>query len=90
MSEATRKMVRELRQKFQVVIIDAAPLMPVSDAAPMVKIADHVLLMVRYGSPEPEVDAGLAILAKLNVDVSIALSMAPRVSRRKHDRHYSA
>lgn len=81
LTEAMSRLVMDLRKKFQMVIIDTAPLLPVSDAAPMVRTADTVVLMVRYGLPVHEVESGLEILRRLGVKkIATVLSMSPRTS----------
>lgn len=48
-SHAMSEVLYDLRQKFEVVIIDAPPLLPVTDAALLGSQADGVLLVVRHG-----------------------------------------
>ena len=43
------ELLYDLRQKYEVVIIDAPPLLPVTDAALLGSQADGVLLVVRHG-----------------------------------------
>ncbi len=43
------EIVTELRSRFDYVIIDAPPLLPVTDAAILTRIADGALLTARYG-----------------------------------------
>jgi capsular exopolysaccharide synthesis family protein len=79
LSEAMANLIKDLRQRFRVVIIDTAPLGPVSDAAPIVRMADNVVLMVRYGTLDQDVQAGFDRLLNLGVkQISAVLSMAPR------------
>lgn len=46
-SEVARTLVDELRQKYDFVIIDSPPLLPVTDGAILARIADGALLVVR-------------------------------------------
>ncbi|MDV7991217.1 polysaccharide biosynthesis tyrosine autokinase [Rhodococcus sp. IEGM 1374] len=48
-SEASRAMLVELRSKFDYVIVDGAPLLPVTDSAVLTTHADGALLVTRYG-----------------------------------------
>ena len=48
-SEASRALLVELRSKFDYVIIDGAPLLPVTDSAVLTTHADGALLVTRYG-----------------------------------------
>ena len=91
LSEAMTDLMQTLRQKFQVVIVDTAPLDLVSDAAPMVRLSDRVVLMVLYGIPRQDVESALHELDELGAtQVLTVLSMVPRSSRKKYDSNYSA
>lgn len=48
-SEASRAMLVELRSKFDYVIVDGAPLLPVTDSAVLTTHADGALMVTRYG-----------------------------------------
>lgn len=41
-------LVEQLRERFDIVLIDAPPLLPVTDAAVLSKVADAVLMVIRY------------------------------------------
>jgi len=47
-SEAMHKLVSNLRQVFDLVLIDSAPLLPVNDTKVVSRLADAVLLVVRW------------------------------------------
>ena len=47
-------LLRQLQQRFDVVIIDAPPLLPVTDAAVLSRICDGAVLVVRYGKTRRE------------------------------------
>jgi succinoglycan biosynthesis transport protein ExoP len=86
LSEAMTNLLQQLRDKFQVVIIDTAPLNSVSDAAPVIRMSHNVVMMVRYGIPLEEVNAGFNSLFNLGAaQVSAVLSMAPRGSEKMYD-----
>ena len=53
-SQSARKLVGELRSRFDYVIIDSTPLLAVTDAAILAADADAVLLMARYGQTRRE------------------------------------
>ncbi|UXA14941.1 polysaccharide biosynthesis tyrosine autokinase [Mycobacterium sp. SMC-8] len=53
-SQAARKLLAELREKFDYVIVDSTPLLAVTDAAVLAAGADGVLLMARYGQTKRE------------------------------------
>lgn len=48
-SQAAKKVLDELREKFDYVIVDSSPLVAVTDAAILAKSADGVLIIARYG-----------------------------------------
>jgi capsular exopolysaccharide synthesis family protein len=47
-------LLRQLQERFDVVIIDAPPLLPVTDAAVLSRICDGAVLVVRYGKTRRE------------------------------------
>jgi receptor protein-tyrosine kinase len=49
-SSHMRAVVEKLRGRFDVVLVDAPPLLPVADASGLAPHTDGVLLSVRYGS----------------------------------------
>ncbi|MEO5852288.1 MAG: polysaccharide biosynthesis tyrosine autokinase [Nocardioides sp.] len=48
-STTMEKLLIELKQRFEIVILDAPPLLPVTDAAVLAREADGALLVVRHG-----------------------------------------
>ncbi|MDO3400744.1 polysaccharide biosynthesis tyrosine autokinase [Mycolicibacterium neoaurum] len=48
-SQSAQKLLHELRQKFDYVIVDSTPLLAVTDAALLAVGADGVLMMTRFG-----------------------------------------
>ncbi|MCW2831936.1 MAG: capsular biosynthesis protein [Aeromicrobium sp.] len=48
-TDAMRSLVAEMRQRYDVVLIDAPPLLPVTDAALLASISDGAILVVRHG-----------------------------------------
>lgn len=53
-SQAARKLLNELRSRFDYVIVDSTPLLAVTDAAVLAAGADAVLLMNRFGQTKRE------------------------------------
>jgi capsular exopolysaccharide synthesis family protein len=53
-SQSTRKLLKELRSRFDYVIVDATPLLAITDAAILAAGADGVLIMARYGHTKRE------------------------------------
>ena len=48
-SEAMRSLIEALRVRYDVVILDTAPVMPISDTRVLASIADAVLVVARWG-----------------------------------------
>lgn len=53
-SQSARKLLNELRAKFDYVIVDSTPLLAITDAAILAAGADGVLVMARYGHTKRE------------------------------------
>lgn len=53
-SQAARKLLAELRSRFDYVILDSTPLLAVTDAAILAAGADGVLIMTRFGQTKRE------------------------------------
>lgn len=53
-SQSARKLLSELRAKFDYVIVDSTPLLAITDAAILAAGADGVLIMARYGHTKRE------------------------------------
>ncbi|MDR7085947.1 receptor protein-tyrosine kinase [Aeromicrobium panaciterrae] len=49
-TKAMTALVAELRHRYEVVLIDAPPLLPVTDASLLASISDGAILVVRHGS----------------------------------------
>ncbi len=48
-SERMRRLLDELRDQFDIVLIDSAPLLVVSDAVPLIALADGTIVVARVG-----------------------------------------
>jgi capsular exopolysaccharide synthesis family protein len=53
-SDAMEKLLEDLRQHFEMVIIDSPPLLPVTDAAVLASRSDGALVVVRHGQTTKE------------------------------------
>jgi capsular exopolysaccharide synthesis family protein len=88
-------MLATLRADFDFVIIDAPPILPVSDAAVLARNTDGAVLVARYGKTRREQLTGAiadldAVKARL---IGIALTMVPARGQRDlrgHDEDYGA
>ena len=55
-SDAMRSLIEALRARYDVIILDSAPVLPVSDTRVLASVADSVLMVVRWGkTPAPVV-----------------------------------
>jgi capsular exopolysaccharide synthesis family protein len=79
-SHAAQSLFDRLNQMFDMVIIDAPPLLPVSDAAIMARDVDGAILVVRHGKTTKD-QLRQARLRLSQVDANlfgVAVNMAPR------------
>ncbi|QIX25503.1 polysaccharide biosynthesis tyrosine autokinase [Nocardioides sp. JQ2195] len=90
-SNATRDLIRKMRDMYDVVIIDAPPLLPVADAAILARAADGALMVIRHGKTTKEqlhdacqridqVDARL---------YGVVVNMAPRRGQQDYYYYYA-
>lgn len=84
-SHAMEKLLGELREQYDIVILDAPPLLPVTDAALLAAQADGALLVVRHGKTTRDqlrhaVERVEAVDAKV-IGVVINLAPARRTGR---------
>jgi capsular exopolysaccharide synthesis family protein len=82
-SRMMAELVARVRQRFDVVLIDAPPLLPVTDAAVVAKLADGAVLAVRHGSTSrARITAAATSLRTIDVRIlGTVLTMTP-VGRR--------
>lgn len=78
-SEASRAMLAELRSKFDYVIIDGAPLLPVTDSAVLTTHSDGALLVTRYGhTKNNELSRAIGNLETIGAHVlGVVLALTP-------------
>lgn len=81
-SNRMRVVVETLRESFDVVIIDAPPLLPVTDAAVLSRMADGVVLTVRHArtSRDDVLEAARRIQAINSRLIGSVLTFAPRIN----------
>ena len=86
-SEAMRKVLNELKEVFDYVIIDAPPLLPVTDAAILGAITDGTLIVAASGDvTTDQLQAALDSLDRVNATtLGIVLNKLPR---KKGGRYY--
>jgi capsular exopolysaccharide synthesis family protein len=83
-SQQMRQLLASLAAAYDVVIIDAPPLLPVTDAAVLAAAADGAILVIRHGkSRREEVERAVQALTSVNAKVlGTVLNFAPRKKRR--------
>jgi capsular exopolysaccharide synthesis family protein len=69
-SHKLHDLIREMQEQFDHVLIDSAPFGIISDAAPLIKLADGVILAVRFNVAKgPELDLTIENLQKVKANV---------------------
>ena len=62
-----RNMMAELKEKYDVVLFDAPPVMAVTDAAVLSQLIDQFILVVRFGSTDKDsINHTLTALSNVN------------------------
>ena len=70
-SSAIEKLIRDLRQAFDVIILDSAPLLPVHDTRILSRVADTVLFVTRWEkTPRDAAQSALRSLSDAKVPVA--------------------
>ncbi|NRQ48472.1 polysaccharide biosynthesis tyrosine autokinase [Aeromicrobium stalagmiti] len=89
-TNAMKALVAELRQRFDVVLIDAPPLLPVTDASLLASISDGAILVVRHGETgREEVRSAAGRLQAVGARLlGTVLSMAPVKELSRHGYGY--
>jgi receptor protein-tyrosine kinase len=77
-----------LRKRFAFIVIDAPPLLPVTDGAVLATISDGAIVVARYGHTKAtEARRAVEILEALDcIFLGAILTMVPARSKRDHDR----
>jgi capsular exopolysaccharide synthesis family protein len=83
-SKAMTQLLAELREQYDMVIIDAPPLLPVTDAALLAAQADGALLIVRHGrTSRDQVNQAVQRLEQVDASlVGVVMNMVPNRHRR--------
>ena len=82
-THAMAELIAALRSRYDVVIFDAPPLLPVTDAALLAARTDGALLVIRHGKPtRSQVREAAARLDSVGARaLGVVLNMTPRVPR---------
>jgi succinoglycan biosynthesis transport protein ExoP len=82
-SDHMRTLLRHLRDRYDVVLVDTPPLLPVTDAAAVAPATDGAMLVCRFRkTTRPQVDAAATALAAVSAPLlGTVLTMVPVSSR---------
>lgn len=70
-SQAMKKLIEFLRQHYDLIVIDAAPVLPVSDTRLLSRLADKVVYVIRWdATPREAVLSGIKLLRDANADIA--------------------
>lgn len=86
-SEASRRVIEDLRGRFDYVIVDGAPLLPVTDSALLTTHSDGALVIARHGhTSEAELERATGNLTTIGAHILGAVfTMTPTSGRRGGD-----
>lgn len=90
-SQQMVNLLTELRERYDTVLLDAPPLLPVTDAAVLGAASDGALLVVRYGKTTThQVKAAMSALESASVRLlGTAFTMAPEAGANHYQAYYS-
>ncbi len=79
-SENMRALIEKLRAEFDVVLVDAPPVLPVADAAQIATVVDGSLVVVRYGSTRTDhLEQAVGALEQVGgAPLGLVITMVPR------------
>lgn len=91
-SQQMSNLVADLRERYDMVLLDAPPLLPVTDAAALGTLCDGALLAVRYGKTTAgQVRAAIAALDAVSVRVlGTVFTMVPGSTTDSYYTYYAA
>jgi non-specific protein-tyrosine kinase len=91
-SNGMRTLLSELTESYDMVIIDAPPVLPVTDAVALAAICDGALLIARYGKTRREhVVRAVEMLTSINARlVGTVLNFAPAMTSQYYGYEYDA
>ncbi|HZL27678.1 MAG TPA: polysaccharide biosynthesis tyrosine autokinase [Acidobacteriaceae bacterium] len=88
-SEQMRTLVEEWREKFDFIVLDAAPVLPVTDSVMVAPLADQILLVARHGVTESSaLDRSFGLLQSRTGDIPIGIVI--NAVKRTADSYYGA
>lgn len=70
-SQAMKTLVQFLREHYDLVIVDAAPVLPVSDTRMLARLADKIVFAVKWdATPREAVLGGIKLLREVGADIA--------------------
>lgn len=90
-SEHMRKLVNELRQRYDAILIDSPPLLPVADAAAVAPATDGAILVCRFKqTTRPHIEqANAALKAVATPLLGTIFTMIPASASHRYGQYYS-
>jgi uncharacterized protein involved in exopolysaccharide biosynthesis/Mrp family chromosome partitioning ATPase len=91
-SERVQELLRQLKESYDCVVIDSAPLLSATEARLLASMVDHVLFAVKWGSTRREVAQNALRLLRLstgkeNSSRDIASAVVTQVDLKRHARY---
>lgn len=89
-SRVTRDLIMELRDSYDMVVIDAPPLLPVADASVLSTIADGTILVIKHGrTTRDQMHEAISRLEQVGGRLfGIVVNMIPRRATNKYYYYY--
>jgi polysaccharide biosynthesis transport protein len=90
-SDALREMIEQLKQRYEFIVIDTAPVGVVADAFPLMREVDGVLVVARIGQTTRDHAAGLSEqLRRMKAPVLGVVANGVKIKRRRYGYGYDA
>ena len=89
-SEAFSNMIKDLRDHYDLILLDAPPVLPVTDARILAKMADALIYVVKWNdTPRDIVNHGLSSLKGIGIHISgLVMTQVDRDKQKKHGYGY--
>jgi capsular exopolysaccharide synthesis family protein len=84
------ELLDELRPRYDVILLDTSPLLPVADATVLAPLADGVVLVVRAGTPAHRVEAAREALGAVSARLVGTVLVGVRSRAARGDQRYAA
>jgi capsular exopolysaccharide synthesis family protein len=89
-SRVTRELIEQLRSEYEMVIIDAPPLLPVADATVLSTVADGTILVINHGkTTRDQLSEAIGRLNQVGARIfGVVVNMIPRRSTNSYYYYY--